>query len=144
MPAGWTRTRIELPPELSPQQREQVGKDIIDFIIDRTKKGRNKLNRAFPGYSKSYIKSLDFKIAGKSPGRVNLTLSGDMLAALKVLSHKKGSVLIGFDNGTEENARAEGNILGTYGGSPTGKKRDFLGITKKDLDVILSVYNAKE
>jgi hypothetical protein len=43
--------------------------------------------------------------------------------------------MIGFENGTDENARADGNIRGTYG-KPTpdsSKARDFLGISKEDL-----------
>ena len=65
-----------------------------------------------------------------------------MLASLELLSEKNGQLNIGFKNGTLENSRAEGNILGTYGQSHPirGKKRDFLGLTKKDLDTILDKY----
>ncbi len=78
--------------------------------------------------------SLDFKNSGKSK-HVDLQLSGDMLAALSLLSHKSGEITIGFENGTLENDKAEGNILGTYGQkSPIpGKKRDFLGIEPSKL-----------
>lgn len=133
--------KIEIPEELSPDQRIQLADDIIEYIVDRTKKGADKRNRPFPGYSKSYIDSLDFKIAGKSRSRIDLTLSGEMLADLTLLSHRKGQLLIGFENGTESNAKADGNIRGTYGQSfSTGKKRDFLGITKGDLFSILDPY----
>jgi hypothetical protein len=74
------------------------------------------------------MKSLDFANAGKS-GKVDLQLSGDMLAAMRLLRESKGEIVIGFDRGSPENAKAEGNILGSYGGEPNRKRaRDFLGI----------------
>lgn len=141
MGAKWQRIRLDIPDHLSPEERLKAANDIIEFIVDRSKKGYDKNNRKFPGYSESYVKSLDFKIAGKSSRSVDLTLSGDMLAALKLISHKPGTLLIGFDNGTNENDRADGNITGSYGGSPNRKKaRDFLGIQNKDLERILDFY----
>ena len=47
------------------EQREIIGQEIIDFIVNRTKSGRDKNGNPFPGYSKSYIKSKDFQIAKK-------------------------------------------------------------------------------
>lgn len=133
MPAKWVRTKIEIPEYLKPDEREELGLRILQFIRQRSAKGLDKDNNPFPKYSPSYKNSLDFKIAGKS-SKVNLKLSGDMLAALDLLNHRKGELLIGFENGTEENDRAEGNILGSYGKDPDEKKaRDFLGIDPKDL-----------
>ena len=107
---------------------------MIEHIVDRTQRGLDKNGRRFPRYSKEYIKSLDFKNAGKSPSKVDLQLSGDMLAALKLLNDRKGVLTIGFDRGTEENAKAEGNILGSYGREPNpSKARDFLGVEAKKL-----------
>lgn len=113
---------------------------MIEHIYDRTNRGLDKKGNPFPGYSKDYIKSLDFKNAGKSKGRVDLQLSGDMLAAMKLINHKNGKLTIGFERGSEENAKAEGNILGTYGQqSPIkGKKRDFLGIEDKKLRELIN------
>ncbi len=123
-----------------------IGIEVLKHIRERTSDGKNKNNGRFPGYKQEYIKSLDFKNAGKSAGKVNLRLSGDMMAAMDLLSHKPGNLNIGFENGTEENARADGNIRGTYGNpSPIpGRQRDFLGITKKDLAVILKKFPLKD
>jgi len=133
--------RLEIPEDLSPEQRAQLADDVIEYIVDRTKKGYDWRGRKFPGYSPDYIKSLDFKIAGKSRSRIDLTLSGEMLADLKLISHKPGSLLIGFEAGSESNAKAEGNILGSYGGSPKrSRARDFLGITDRDFQRILEPY----
>lgn len=102
-------------------------------MVQRTQDGKDKYGEPFKPYSKEYIKSLDFKNAGKTR-HVDLTLSGDMLAALHLLSHRSGNLNIGFENGTEENAKAEGNILGSYGRSPNpSKARDFLGIQPEKL-----------
>lgn len=135
MAAKWQRIKVDIDSKYTPSQREALGDRILEFIRVRTEKGKDKNNRRFPGYSESYTESLDFKISGKSKGDVNLTLSGDMLIEMDLLKHKKGALLIGFDKNSEENGRADGNIRGTYGQSSPipGKKRDFLGITKKDL-----------
>lgn len=138
MPAKWQRFTVEIPKGYSPAEREVIGEEILDFIRERTQKGLNKTNREFPGYSEEYEKSLNFKIAGKDRGKVDLTLSGDMLGALTILSNSNGKLILGFENGTQENAIADGNIRGTYGqAKPGAKKRDFLGITKTDLAKIL-------
>jgi len=115
--------------DLKPAERLELADLIIEHIVDRSQRGLDKDGHKFPKYSKSYIQSLDFKNAGKSPSKIDLQLSGDMLAALQLISHKSGNLSIGFENGTTENAKAEGNILGSYGGSPKpSKARDFLGI----------------
>jgi len=145
MPAKHQKTTIHLDPEYTKDERLVIGQEIIDFIVKRTQeKNKDKNNNTFPDYSKEYVKSLDFKIAGKSKSDVNLTLSGDMLAAMQILNDRKGLVTIGFQNGTEENAKADGNIRGTYGQSRGSKKkaRDFLGLTQKDLDTILKRFES--
>lgn len=120
---------MEIPEDLGPTERLTLADLIIEHMVDRTQRGLDKDGDPFPKYSKEYIKSLDFKNAGKSAGRVDLQLTGDMLAAIKLISHQNGKMIIGFDNGTFENDKAEGNILGSYGKSPNpSKARDFLGI----------------
>lgn len=142
------KVTIEIPDEFGPEERSAIGKDIVEFIRQRSEDGvgvketaNGWRNVPFPAYSKTYKESLGFKIAGKS-NKVNLTLSGDMLIALDVLNHRPGEVTIGYrKSDREENARAEGNILGSYGGSPNPKKaRNFLGISKADLQEIIDQY----
>jgi len=133
---------ISIPKRLRPDQRLELADLIIERIVDRTQNEHvDRYGKDFPGYSKEYVKSLDFNNAGKSPGSVDLQLSGDMLAAIELLRHQPGKLKIGFQKGTEENAKAEGNILGTYGQkSPIrGKKRNFLGLTRAELDDILEM-----
>lgn len=124
-----------MPEELTPDQITELGDLIVEKIVDRTLKGKDKDGQRFPGYSKSYKESLDFKNAGKSASNVNLELSGDMLAALQVLKEGKTYIDVGFEEDTPENARADGNIRGTYGkqrGSKA-KARNFLGISDDEL-----------
>ncbi len=126
------------------EERQKLADLVIEHIFDRSSKGFDKNGKPFPKYSKEYINSLDFKNAGKTPGRVDLQLSGDMLAALQMLDERPGEIDIGYEKGTEENARAEGNIIGSYGGkAKASRARDFLGIQSKKLkDLIEYVRNS--
>lgn len=133
---------IELPSGYSQEIKEAIALEIIDTIVRRTKKGVDKEGDSFPGYSKEYIDSVDFKAAGKSKSNINLTLSGDLLDELALLSIKGKKLKIGYERGSDTNAKADGNIRGTYGQSSPipGKARDFLGITESELEKILSKY----
>ncbi len=118
---------------------------IVERIVERTQQGKDKNGNPFPKYSNSYKESLDFKIAGKS-SKVDLQLSGDMLAELKLLKSTRNWVEVGFDRWSEENARADGNIRGTYGQKTPikGKARDFLGITEKELMKIIQYVKSNK
>lgn len=146
MGTKWQRFRVDIPDEYNPSEREALGDIIIEFIRDRVQNDNtDKKNRALPGYSKGYLKSLEFKIAGKSKGDVNMTLSGDTLGAMTLLSHQKGSLMIGFENGSFENAKADGNIRGTFGkNKQVAPKRDFLGLTDGDLKRILDEFTPED
>lgn len=140
----------KIPKKYSEEERVAIGLEIIDFIIDRTQKGKDKKGKDFSGpagkYSKSYMKSFDYKMAGKGK-KVNLTLSGEMLNALTILETAEGEITIGIPEDDDfNNAKAEGNIKGTYGKSKPipGKKRDFLGISSDDLKAITSKYPTKK
>lgn len=131
---------IPIPGGYTPPEREAIALEVVQFIRERSKKGRDKDNKTMPGYSDVYKKSLSFKVAGKS-SKVDLTLSGDMLAALDVLKTSGRGLTIGYEPGDSINGRVEGNRLGSYGGKPNARRaRDFLGISKEDLSKILRRY----
>ena len=140
MATKWQKIKVDLSGHgLNEDQRHEVADLVIERIVNRTDQGVDKDGKKFAKYSTSYKDSLDFKIAGKGP--VNLQLSGDMLAAIEVLDLTSRSAVIGFEKGSDENAKADGNIRGTYG-NPTpikGKARDFLGISEKDLLKIIKL-----
>lgn len=123
-------------------ERKAITQDVVDFIRKRTDKGKDKNNKSFPSYSKEYKSSTTFKESGKS-SKVNLKLTEDMMNDFDGLSSSKGEIAYGFKANSDELGKAEGNVLGTYGQkTSTGKKRDFMGITKGDLSKILSRYPA--
>ena len=118
--------------------RSLVAEDVVTFILTRTSRGLDKNNKPFKRYSKSYVNSIDFKIAGKSKNQVNLELSGDMLTDLEILNiQTAGFITIGFIEGTEENDRAAWNRNNLR---PSHPKRDFLGINDSDLNKIINKY----
>jgi hypothetical protein len=131
---AWQRFKVEIPEGFTPSEREAIAERIIERIRERSAEGTgirsNGRHFTFPGYSDAYINSDAFKKAGKSPGQVNLKLSGEMLEELSLISNKPTQLLIGFQNGTESNAKAEGNA----------KKRNFLGLNKSELAEILSEF----
>lgn len=139
------KVTIKIPDDLKPIERLELADLIIEHMVERTDQGLDKNGRPFPKYSKGYMASLDFKNAGKSKD-VDLQLSGDMLAAIKLLKHGSGELVVGFDRGSAENGKAEGNIKGTYGrASPIpGKKRDFLGIESKKLRELIAAVKDGE
>lgn len=128
------RTKIPIPKSLKPSQREMLAEEIIDFIVERSAAGRDKNNRKFKKYSAKYA-----ELKGVDQDQVDLVLSGDMMEELKVLSHKAGEVVIGYDKDSDINGKVEGNVTGSYGqDSPNPKRaRDFLGISNSDLNSLL-------
>ena len=137
-----TNRKVNISKRYSPEEREAIAFDIISFIQERSKDGKGKDGKKFPKYSKDYTGSLDFKNAGKSKSRVDLTLSGDMLDSIDLLSDTAGSLTIGIDGDDEAHGRAEGNIRGSYGKS-TGSKskaRDFLALSRTEINTILKNY----
>ena len=145
--------KIEVDHRYGPAAREAIALEVMDFVVQRTQGGEgvNKTSdgrvyrKEFPKYSKEYKKSMDFRIAGKS-SNVNLTLSGDMLANIRLLRHRAGEITIGYGRGDDDAPKVEGNVTGSYGKpSPNKKKaRDFLGIHKEDLGKILSDFPIKD
>ena len=66
-----------------------------------------------------------------------------MLAELNILSTKKGAVMLGYKNGTDENAKADGHISGNV--RKDKRPRDFLGISSKETSkIITKIEKAKQ
>lgn len=136
--SSWIKKEILLPADYDAEDAHTVAEEILNFIVERSKKGYGSDGDKFPGYSASYMKSNSFKLGGKS-SKVNLTLSGEMLDSLEVLQAKRGKIVIGFPKDSEMNGRAEGNILGTYGTSKPNpdKARNFMELSGKELAKII-------
>lgn len=129
---------FRVPLEHDIDTREEIADDVIEFILRRTERGLDKNNKPFKRYSDSYAESKEFQIAGKSKNNVNLKLSGDMLTELEIINiQTPGFITIGYQSGEENDKAAwQRNNL-----QPNFPKRDFLGITEKDLKKILDRYS---
>lgn len=107
---------------------------IVDYMRERTAKGKDVNGQTFAPYSSSYKESDAYEAYGKS-SKVNMQLSGDMLAALD-FETSGNTVTFLFDN-SEEEAKAYGHMTG-MDGHPTldGKtpKREFFGITREEIE----------
>ncbi len=146
---------IPIDKRYTPDERTAIAFELIKEIAKRTSKGLNYEGDKFPDYVKNMVKngkkvsgyaeSLDFKNAGKSERNVNLQLSGDMLAALKLLDSERGRIKIGYDTGDSEAGRAEGNQIGSYGQSSGNKKkaRPFIGFKGAELERIKKFIKEK-
>lgn len=119
--------------------REAIGGAIIERIQTRTSAGTSmtfsadgagRTGRLKSPYSKSYAKSDEFKAFGKSKGKVNMTLTGDMLNLMDITKQTGNSITIGWDD-TEENNKAFNHSVGD-----TVPKRPFFGVSKGELKAI--------
>lgn len=111
--------------------RQSLAQEVIDAIV---KKAEN-----FGGkYSDEYSESAEFRAFGKSKSDVNLTLSGQMLSALDVISDNRDKIVIGWEQGSEDGKKAHGNITGKNGQVKT--KRDFFKLTESELKAIARQY----
>ena len=137
---------INVDDRYSDSELQAIGQDVIDHIVERTRsRNLDKNNETLGRYSDSYADSLEFQIAGKSKGSVDLTLTGEMLDSLQILRTRRGVIEIGYPAGSSLNDKVEGNRLGSYGKSPNrAKARDFLGIHESNLNSILADYPVDE
>ena len=117
----------------SPDLKNAIGQALIDRIVERSQSGTDLRGTAFKPYKKSYTESDQFSAFGKSKD-VNMTLSGDMLSGLTVLSDAGNDIKIGWDDATN-NAKAYNHMVGD-----TVRKRQFFGITKAAAQEIASEF----
>ena len=111
--------------------KREFGKRYIARIIDRTLDGIDKRSRDFKPYSISYMKSQVFKARRKSSD-VNLKLTGDMQANIKVINLTDTGGVIAFGR-KKENDKAHGHVFGG-GALPV---RDFFGLPLKEQETIM-------
>lgn len=122
--------------------RDEIGQKILDLINKRTASGEG-LDGTFKPYSKEYRTSREFKAFGKSPGKVNLSLTGDMMGLMDVIESSSSKIKIGWDS-ADEAAKAHGHIVGAD--LPNGKKlpkRDFFGLTDSELAELRAAFKDK-
>ena len=137
------RLNVEVSNRYNSSEKMAIAQDIVDYLVERSRRGLGPGARPWSGkagqYSEEYKNSIDFRISGKNPNRVDLTLSSEMLDSLRA-NLNRGKIQIDLEE--EARAKAEGNIKGTYGKkSPIpGKQRNFLDLTSSELRNILANY----
>jgi hypothetical protein len=96
---------VFIDPRFDAAQRTSMGNAIVNYIVTRTRQGLGVNNQPFisatggTAYSKAYQAHQDFAGSGKSPSPINLTLSGGMLAAVRVLDVSlAGKIVIGIED----------------------------------------------
>lgn len=115
--------------------RKALGQAFIDRIISKAKSGKRFDGKPLKSpYSKEYAESLEFKAAGKSRGKVNMTLSGDMLGSIDILDEKANVLKIGIDDELEA-PKAYNHQEGD-----TVPARPFFGLNNKDVEEIRSEF----
>lgn len=146
----WTSRTVRVSSKYTARERQAIAYDIISYIQDRTKAGKGEGNKKWKPpankYTKEYKASIDFKLKPDQSGRVNLTLTGDMLDSIKRLKGSDTAIKYGISKGDSDHGKAEGNIRGTYGkkrGS-SSRARDFLTLSKAEKDKILARYPLKD
>lgn len=87
-----------------------LGRAIIQYIVSRARQGLGAGRKPMGGpdgdnkYSKNYVKTAEFRAVGKRKGRVNMTLTGDMLDDLVVLDASlPGRLVIGAEQSENQN-----------------------------------------
>ena len=115
--------------------RMAIAQKVIDYIVKRTQEGKDISGKNLAKYSKDYIESAEFELAGKSPSEVNMTLTGMMLSQLDLLSDSPNTIRIGWED-NEQILKAFNHNTGD-----TVKPRPFFGVTEKEAkEVILEEF----
>ena len=114
-------------------QRADIARAAVDYIQKRTKRGLGIGGQKLGDYSTSYKNNRDFAAAGKTgQTKVNLTLSGEMLASIEVLDiNIAGRIVIGFQEGEDDDKDTYMQEKGYL----------FLGLEADEQDSILSGFD---
>lgn len=118
----------------SKDDKEHLAELVIKKIQDRTATGKSFYGREFKPYSPQYVNSLEFKAYGKSKGKINMRLSGDMLELIDVLNVKGNTIKIGYDDDLQIKKAFNHNTGDTL------PKRPFFGVTKKEMQEIINQF----
>lgn len=116
--------------------KREIANSIAAKIVENTQKGMDKDGdrmASYAPYSKAYKESKEFKQAGKKKNLVDLTLSGDMLGSVSVVSVSSNVIKIGFKN-EKQFEKASWHIDGT----DSMPIRDFWGLPFDDVAKIIT------
>ncbi len=114
--------------------KEMIGQALVDKIVARTESGTAYGGRKLKSpYSKSYVDSLQFKAAGKKKTKVNMELTGDMLASVNIKSGDKSKIKLTVAE--DQCPKAFNHITGD-----TVPRRNWFGVTQGEVKDILRQF----
>lgn len=124
--------------------KQALGQAIIDKMLKRTsegngiiftKDGKGRRVKLKSPYSDKYAESDEFKAFGKKKNKVNMELTGDMLASIDILRSRGNELVIGIDDPEEVEKSFNHNT------GDTVPKRPFFGVSKKELREIKKEFD---
>lgn len=128
-----------------PVLRNEIAKAIVDYMKSRIQfdnLGIDQKRYSSNKYSEGYVNSKEFEDAGKSPSKVDMTLTGEMVKSIGVLRQKKSDVIIAIKN-EDVLPRAHGHMTGKEGTVPK-MKREFFGVSDREIkEEILPFFKAE-
>lgn len=122
-----------------------IGQELIDIMVKRTTSGKDINYSAMAPYSSSYVASDEFKAHGKSR-KVNMKLTGEMLADINLINEDPAALKIGFGD-TLQSRKAHGHITGMRDNDQIPSKhkpapRLFFGVSSEDISKITQKYES--
>ncbi len=118
-----------------------IGQAMIDHILERTAKGDGMSFSGDSGrsvklkspYSKAYVDSLPFKAAGKKASKINMELTGDMLASMDIVSVDGNKITIAISE--DQSPKAFNHLTGD-----TVPRRPWFGVSAGEVRDILKDF----
>jgi len=117
---------VKIPQNKRAAALKEVKSFVLEQVLEHVGEGRSPVKGG--KWKRSLTKSYKaVKRTQSSVGFANLELSGDMLDALKVVQPRGTNKIKLSVKGVKQNAKADGNNRGSYGGSPDSRKaREFV------------------
>lgn len=115
-----------------------IAQEMLDFMVNRVESGRGFDGRSIRsgGYSEEYRDSLEFAAFDKT-NRVNMTLTGDMLADMDILNLSGNQLEIGFVNETQRLKAFNHNT------GDTVPERRFFGLSPRETREVISRFDVE-
>lgn len=116
----------------------EIGDSVAEFVRKRAEEnkgiGGKELRKP---YSKTYQRTTEFELFGKSATDVNMRLTGDMLESINTLDVDGSTIVVGIEG--EQAPKAHGHMTGKNGEVPK-MKREFFGLTRDEFKEVLSPF----
>lgn len=116
---------------------KSMGLETIDIIVTRTRRGfgvkrtggnRRKLKKLSPGYIKHRQRNRNLLSRFTSPGKSNLTFTGQMLESVKIIKANDSEFILG-----PSGRRSDGKRNADVGRWVTEQGRPFMNLGRKEI-----------